>query len=85
MTEATLEPYVPLEEVARYFAVSPSTVRIWTRSNKVPHIRAGGVFRYKLSEVDKALREADKKPEVEKQPEVDPRQMSFNFDPDSDV
>lgn len=79
MTEAALEPYVSLEDVAKYFAVSASTVRIWTRKNKVPHIRAGGVFRYKLSEVEKSLREADKKPEV------DPRQMSFNFDPDSDV
>lgn len=79
MSETTLEPYVPLEEVARYFAVSQSTVRVWTRTDKVPYIRAGGVFRYKLSEVDKALREADKKPEV------DPRQLELNFDPDADI
>jgi len=78
MTEAAIEPYVPLEEVARDLAVSASTVRVWTRTDRIPYIRAGGVFRYKLSEVDNALRLAEKKPES------DPRQLELKFDADPD-
>lgn len=76
------EPYVPIDELANHFAVSVSTVRAWIRKNAIPHLKVGGVYRFKVSKVEEALRaiveEAGVSPE-------DDRQMTINFDPEEDL
>jgi excisionase family DNA binding protein len=76
------EPYVPIDDVANHFSVSVSTVRAWIRNNTVPHLKVGGVYRFKISKVEEALRaiveEAGMMPE-------DDRQMTINFDPEEDL
>lgn len=76
------EPYVPIDDLAKHFAVSVSTVRAWIRNNTIPHLKVGGVYRFKVSKVEEALRaiveEAGVAPE-------DDRQMVINFDPEEDL
>ena len=76
------EPYVPIDDLAKHFAVSVSTVRALVRNNTVPHLKVGGVYRFKVSKVEEALRaiveEAGLMPE-------DDRQMTINFDPSEDL
>lgn len=50
------ELFVPIEDVAKHFAVSVSTVRTWIRSDLIPALKLGGVYRFKISEVEAALR-----------------------------
>ena len=39
------ESFVPIEDVAKHFAVSVSTVRAWIRQDLVPALKIGGVYR----------------------------------------
>jgi len=71
------EPYVAIEDVAKHFAVSVSTVRTWIRGNTIPFLKLGGVYRFRLSSIEAALGEP--------QQEVDDRQMVLNFDPTQDL
>lgn len=50
------EAFVPIEGVAKHFSVSISTVRTWIRHDLIPSLKIGGVYRFKLSEVEQALR-----------------------------
>jgi excisionase family DNA binding protein len=50
------ELFVPIEDVAKHFSVSISTVRTWIRSDLIPALKLGGVYRFKISEVEAALR-----------------------------
>jgi excisionase family DNA binding protein len=86
------ELFVPIEVVAKHFTVSVSTVRAWIRQNLIPSLKIGGVYRFKISEVEAALvalggkgikEEADGSLTVA----VDPKdtQMSLNFNPDEDI
>lgn len=77
------EPYVDIEEVAKHFSVCVSTVRKWVRHEMIPVLRLDKVSRFKISEVEKALREAIEGAAEEKK-EVDPRQLEINFDPEED-
>ena len=86
------EPFVPIEVVAKHFTVSVSTVRAWIRQHLIPSLKVGGVYRFKISEVEAALvalggssiKEAvDGSLTVAANPN-DP-QMSFNFNPDEDI
>lgn len=64
MTFAT--PFVTLEEVAKYFIVSTSTVRTWIRNGTIPketYIKIGHAYRFKLPEVEAALLKTAKEPE----------------------
>lgn len=53
--------YVPIEDVAKYFAVSISTIRVWVRQNIIPkstYFKVGGtsgVYRFNLKLVEEAL------------------------------
>ena len=52
------EAYVPIETVAKHFAVSISTVRAWLRTNKIPtntYIKIGNTYRFNLTGVEAAL------------------------------
>ena len=73
------EPYVSLDDLANHFAVSQSTVRLWIRKNTIPHLKVGGVYRFKVSKVEEALRAM-----TEEAPKDD-RQTTINFDPQEDL
>ena len=85
--------FVPIEDVAKHFAVSVSTVRSWIRQDLVPALKLGGVYRFKISEVEEALRklsggqlvkeEADGSLTVQVNP--NDSQLTLNFNPDEDI
>jgi excisionase family DNA binding protein len=87
------EAFVPIDGVAKHFSVSISTVRAWIRQDIIPSLKLGGVYRFKLSEVEQALRSIcggalpkenyDGSITVEQDPN-DP-QMALNFNPDHDI
>lgn len=87
------ELYVPIEDVAKHFSVSVSTVRAWIRQSLIPALKIGGVYRFKISEVDAALRklsggelvreEADGSLTV--RPPAGSPQAVLNFNPDEDI
>jgi excisionase family DNA binding protein len=53
----TEDRYVAINDIAEHYTVSISTVRAWIRDSKIPYLRVGKTFRFKLSEVDAALRD----------------------------
>ena len=85
--------FVPIEDVAKHFAVSVSTVRSWIRQDLIPALKLGGVYRFKISEVEQALRklsggqlvkeEADGSLTVQADP--NDTQLTLNFNPDEDI
>jgi excisionase family DNA binding protein len=87
------EAFVPIEDVAKHFAVSVSTVRAWIRQNLIPSLKLGGVYRFKLSEVEKALRELSGGELVKEEADgsltvrqpVGAPQMALNFNLDDDI
>ena len=87
------EAYVPIEDVAKHFAVSVSTVRAWLRQNLIPSLKVGGVYRFKLGEVDLALKKLsggtlvreEKDGSLTVTAEPNEAQLSFNFNPDDDI
>lgn len=75
------EPYVTIEELANHFSVCVSTVRKkWIKNDLIPVLKLNGIHRFKISEVEQALRNIG-----ENKVEVDPRQMEINFDPNEDL
>ena len=87
------EAFVPIEDIAKHFSVSVSTVRSWIRQDLIPALKLGGVYRFKISEVEEALRklsggqlvkeEADGSLTVQADP--NDSQMALNFNPDEDI
>jgi excisionase family DNA binding protein len=87
------ESFVPIEDVAKHFAVSISTVRAWIRQDLIPSLKVGGVYRFKISEVEIALKklsgghlvreEADGSLTVNA--DSNSAQLTLNFNPDDDI
>jgi excisionase family DNA binding protein len=53
------DTYVSIEEVAKYYSVSVSTVRTWIRTGKLTttdFLKLGNTYRFKIADVDAALR-----------------------------
>lgn len=53
------EKYLPIEKLAEHYQVSVSTIRSWMRTGVIPsdkYIKIGKTFRFKVSEIDEALR-----------------------------
>jgi excisionase family DNA binding protein len=51
-------PYVPIEQVAKHFTVSLSTIRAWVRQGKIPsntYIKVGNTYRFRVADVESAL------------------------------
>lgn len=51
-------PYVAIEDLAKYFAVSVSTIRAWVRQEIIPkdtYIKIGATYRFNVGLVDGAL------------------------------
>ena len=51
------EKWVNLEDIAGYLSVSHDTIRAWIRKGTIPYSRAGKQYKFKISEVDKWVRE----------------------------
>lgn len=87
------EPFVPIEDVAKHFAVSVSTVRAWIRQDLIPSLKIGGVYRFKISEVETAIRKLTGGQAIHEEADgsltvaVDPKdtQLTLNFNPDDDI
>ena len=47
--------YSNIDQVAEHYQVSKSTVRSWIRGGTIPFIRVGGMYRFRMSEVDAAF------------------------------
>lgn len=91
------EPLIPIEDVAKHFTVSVSTVRAWVRQGYIPrstYVKIGNTYRFNLSEI---LTSLTKRPSPEPQPalvnEIEltaktevPAQSELDFtNPDKDI
>lgn len=60
------ERFVPIEELAKHFTVSVSTIRSWVRQGHIPadtYIKVGNTYRFSVSAVANALTSADPEPQ----------------------
>lgn len=51
-------PYVPIEELAKHFSVSVSTIRMWVRNKHIPedtYVNIGNTYRFSIDDVTAAL------------------------------
>ena len=58
------EPFVTIEDVARHFSVSVSTVRAWVHQKHIPedtYIKIGNTYRFRVSDVATALTKVSSK------------------------
>jgi len=58
--EVVDEKYITIEDVAKHYSVSISTVRSWMRADIIPALKIANVYRFKLSDVDAALKHYSK-------------------------
>lgn len=85
------EPFVPIEELAKHFTVSVSTVRAWVRQGYIPkdtYLKIGNTYRFNVSKVVAALSSVPKdEPEVPKAEDPNaPVQLELVFNnPDEDI
>ena len=57
------ESFVPIEDIAKHFSVSISTVRAWVRQKHIPedtYIKIGSTYRFRVSDVESALTSSKK-------------------------
>jgi len=60
------ERFVPIEELAKHFTVSVSTIRSWVRQGHIPadtYIKVGNTYRFSVSSVSNALTSVDSEPQ----------------------
>jgi len=58
MTDQEKSPYSTIEEVAKHFTVSISTIRSWIRNGDIPkttYIKVGNTYRFRIPMIDEAL------------------------------
>tara|TARA_B100000795_G_scaffold264428_1_gene244909 strand:+ start:5304 stop:5570 length:267 start_codon:yes stop_codon:yes gene_type:complete len=51
-------PFIPIEELAKHFSVSVSTIRAWVRQRHIPkdtYIKVGNTYRFSIADVSAAL------------------------------
>jgi len=51
------EKWSSLDEIAEHLGVSKDTIRNWIKKGTIPFARAGKQYKFKISEVDKWMRE----------------------------
>jgi excisionase family DNA binding protein len=59
-------PFVLIEDLAKHFVVSVSTVRTWVRNGTIPkstYMKVGHIYRFNLADVTAALTAVPKEPE----------------------
>lgn len=71
--------YLTIEQTAKRYQVSVSTVRVWIRSEIVPYLKLGGVYRLKPTDVEAAFRLR------EKEAKTAPQQVTAVLAPDEAV
>jgi len=80
----TQRRFVPIEDIARYFSVSISTIRAWVRQNKIPsdtYIKVGNTYRFSIPKVEDALLSADApQKDADDNDELDDPQMELDFE-----
>jgi len=63
-----MEPkYVPIEDVAKHFSVSVSTIRAWVRQEQIPqdtYIRVGNTYRFCIPDISEALTTKNTVPDI---------------------
>lgn len=87
------EPFVTVEDLAKHFTVSISTIRAWVRQGLIPkdtYIKVGATYRFCLPKVIDALISApkDEPEEVKPEPvlvEDVPVQLELDLNPDKDI
>ena len=86
------QPFVPIEDLAKHFTVSVSTIRAWVRQGLIPKhtfIKVGNTYRFNVSKVVEALTGPAPGTEVEATPatpadESTPVQLELDFAPTPD-
>jgi excisionase family DNA binding protein len=79
-----VEPFVQIEELAKHFAVSISTIRAWVRQGHIPkttYIKIGNTYRFNKTAVTEALTKSAQ--DVNEAPIEE--QLEFDFGTDDDV
>ena len=78
------EPFVQIEELAKNFAVSISTIRAWVRQGHIPkttYIKIGNTYRFnKTAATEELVKSAQDVDET-----LVEEQLEFDFNPDQDV
>ena len=83
-------PFVPAEELAKYFSVSVTTIRAWVRQNIIPaetYIKIGSTYRFNIADVENALvNKSQQEAAVAdfREEEDAPQQLELNFNVDDD-
>ena len=55
MNEESSSKLVQFKEVAEHFDVSVQTVRNWVREKKIPFIKIGNVYRFRVKDIEESL------------------------------
>lgn len=55
MSNESPDKLVQFKEVAEHFDVSVQTVRTWVRDKKIPFMKLGNVYRFRLSDIEESL------------------------------
>lgn len=96
MQDTGVEPYVPIEVLAKNFAVSVSTIRTWMRAGYIPsssYIKIGSTYRFQPKRVEAALtavsnqqdpEEAVQHAQQETEVQQEQEQLSFTFSATAD-
>ena len=58
-----MEEYLTTKQVAKYLQVKPLTVYQWAKSNKIPAVKIGRIWRFKREAIDNFLEDQLKKSE----------------------
>ena len=78
--------YVPIEDVAKYFSVSISTIRAWVRQNQIPkdtYIKVGNTYRFCVDDMANALtKKRDPDEEAREGFQAKTRDVLVNLDDD---
>ncbi len=57
------EPWVSLDEIARYVGVSKDSIHRWIRQRKLPAHKVGRLWKFKVSQVDAWVQAGKAKPD----------------------
>ena len=85
------EHFVPIEDVAKHFSVSVSTVRAWVRQGHIPedtYVKIGNTYRFNVSDVSHALTNKEKESEPANKWEQhfeEPTDIVADIDLDDDI
>lgn len=90
------ERFVPIEELAKHFTVSVSTIRSWVRQGHIPadtYIKVGNTYRFSVSSVSNALTSVESEPQNDSTFEeapvaveaVEDDDLQLNLDLDDDL